>query len=48
MPFGTLNNCELNLNLTDAEMGWYAVAIQIEDFKTENDTVPISSVSFNY
>ena len=46
VPFATLNNCELNLNLTDATTGWYAVALQIEDFQTENDTVPMSSVIF--
>ena len=46
VPFATLNNCELNLNLTDATIGWYAVALQIEDFQTLNDTLPMSSVIF--
>ena len=46
VPFATLNNCELNLNLTDATIGWYAVALQIEDFQKVNSTVPMSSVKF--
>ena len=46
VPFAKLNNCELNLNLTDATIGWYAVALQIEDFQKVNSTVPMSSVKF--
>lgn len=29
-------------------MGWYAVALQIEDFKNPSDTVPFSSVSMQF
>lgn len=45
VPFAILNNCNLVLNLTNAAIGFYAVAIQIEDFKNANDTYAFSSVT---
>jgi hypothetical protein len=45
VPFAILNNCNLVLNLTNAAIGFYAVAIQIEDFKNSNDTYAFSSVT---
>ena len=45
VPFGTLVDCHLNLNLTNAQVGTYAAAFQIEDFKNETDTYAMSSVN---
>ena len=46
VPFAILNNCQLSLNLTNAQLGMYAATFQIEDFKNETDTYAMSSVSF--
>ncbi|XP_076109824.1 integrin beta-like protein C [Mytilus galloprovincialis] len=39
--------CVLSYNATRS-LGWYAVALQIEDFKKTTDTVPFSSVSLQF
>ena len=44
VPFARLDNCALSLNLTNATLGMYAVALQIEDFSDENSTYAMSSV----
>jgi len=46
VPFATLTGCDLNLNLTNATLGMYAAAIQIEDFVDQNSTYAMSSVSY--
>jgi hypothetical protein len=42
------SNCNLKFNATDAPLGWYAIAIQIEDFKSFNDSNPLSSVPIQF
>ena len=37
--------CSLNLDLTNATLGMYAVALQIEDFTDQNYTYAMSSVN---
>ncbi|XP_052062244.1 integrin beta-like protein C isoform X2 [Mytilus californianus] len=41
------SSCILTYNATTS-VGWYAVALQIEDFKNPSDTVPLSSVSMQF
>ena len=48
VPFATLVDCHLNLNLTGVKLGMYAAALQIEDFKNETDTYAMSSVNKDY
>ncbi len=36
--------CNLKFNAVNATLGWYAVAIQIEDFNKLNNSMPMSSV----
>lgn len=47
VPFGYLDQgeCKLYLNTSQAQLGFYAAAIQIEDFKKDNLSHPISSVN---
>ncbi|CAC5421327.1 unnamed protein product [Mytilus coruscus] len=40
-------SCVLSYNATRS-MGWYAVALQIEDFQKSTDTIPFSSVSLQF
>lgn len=49
IPFGYLDNneCKLYVNTSQVQLGFYAAAIQIEDFKKDNLSHPISSVN-NY
>ncbi|XP_071124643.1 integrin beta-like protein C [Mytilus edulis] len=41
------SSCVLTYNATQST-GWYAVALQIEDFQKTTDTVPFSSVSLQF
>lgn len=47
VPFGFLDNidCKLYLNTSQAHLGFYAAAIQLEDFKENNFSNPISSAN---
>ncbi len=36
--------CNLKFNAVNATLGWYGVAIQIEDFNKLNNSMPMSSV----
>lgn len=40
-------SCILHYNAT-GRTGWYAVAVQIEDFAVSNDMVPLSSVPLQF
>ena len=42
------SNCNLKFNAIDTPLGWYAIAIQIEDFKSFNDSNPLSSVPIQF
>lgn len=42
------SNCTLEFDATDARLGWYAVAIQIEDFKSLEETQPLSSIPIQF
>ena len=52
-PGGTItsaysqNNCKLTYNANGA-LGWYAVAIQVEDFISSSSTTPMSSVPVQF
>ncbi|XP_071124630.1 integrin beta-like protein C [Mytilus edulis] len=41
------SSCVLSYNATSS-LGWYAVALQIEDFQKSSDTVPLSSVPLQF
>ncbi|XP_052083638.1 uncharacterized protein LOC127720910 [Mytilus californianus] len=41
------SSCVLSYNATRS-MGWYVVALQIEDFQESTDTTPFSSVSLQF
>ncbi|CAG2216655.1 unnamed protein product [Mytilus edulis] len=41
------SSCVLSYNATEST-GWYAVALQIEDFQMSSDTAPFSSVSLQF
>lgn len=41
------SNCILEFDATNASIGWYAVAIQIEDFKS-SDQLPLSSIPIQF
>ena len=49
VPFAKLNplTCILSLNTTGVLPGWYAVAIQLEDFQDVTSNTPMSSVNRN-
>ena len=40
--------CELQYNSGGQRTGYYAVAIQIEDFASSTDTVPLSSIPLQF
>ena len=40
--------CELQYNSRGQSTGYYAVAIQIEDFASSTDTVPLSSIPLQF
>ena len=40
--------CELEYNSVGQNTGYYAVAIQIEDFASSTDTVPLSSIPLQF
>ncbi len=47
IPFATLDplNCTITFDLTGiTSSGWYAVALQVEDFNSTTSTTPFSSV----
>ncbi|RMZ94359.1 integrin beta A [Brachionus plicatilis] len=50
VPFGYLDTveCKLYLNTSQAQLGFYAAAIQLEDFKGNNFSHPISSVPLQF
>ena len=43
-----MNGCQLSYNSAGQRTGSYAVAIQIEDFASSTDTVPLSSIPLQF
>ena len=46
LPGSTIKRspCEITFDSGVAKAGWYAVAIQLEDFNSKSSTTPLSSV----
>jgi hypothetical protein len=42
------SDCRLSFDPRKMKIGWYAVAIQIEDFINQTDTTPLSSVPIQF
>ncbi len=40
--------CLLNVDAVNSKLGWYAVAIQVEDFKDSNSMTAISSIPVQF